>query len=487
MTPSLRTAAPWLIVGSALTYLVGWTPNFIIATWLVPWLLIRGVRLGPVWSPAPLLGLLSVVGFFTVRGAWHMGLGPELGFSVVLAVPLVVALTADRLLFERLPPLAASLVFPTGWVVMDWLYSHIYGLGDVFSPALTQFHFAPVLQLVSLTGIYGITFLIGWTAAVAAHAIAHFEHTERWKAPATAVGTLLLLVFTYGSARLSSLDHEVSTVRVASIVVPHKRDYHGEILDRNSPRSEAERFKQEMQDLEDALFVESFNAVKGGGEVVFWSETNAVFYEDHEEAFLSRAAAFARDHEVYFQTASLVLRYDSEMAKNQVTLFTPTGDVAYTYLKTQTWYPTESDGVIRSHETPWGTLSTVICFDLDMPAWMRTVAKLDVDVLLVPGFDTRAISPYHTEAGLFRAVEGGYSLVRGVNDGTSMAVDPTGRTLATQDFFRTRERVMFVDVPTERRWTLYGAVGDWLPLLCGLGLLGLIGMGVRGRAGLGTP
>lgn len=479
MTPSYRTAAPWILAGASLTYLVGWTPNFLVATWLVPLLLIRGVRLAPAGSPAGVLLLLSGVGFLTVRGAWHMGLWAEVGFSVVLAVPLTVALTADRLLVRRLPDGLGTLVFPAVWVVLDWLYSHIYGLGDVFSPALTQFHLAPVLQLASLTGIYGITFLIGWTGSVGALVLAHFEDTARWRRPAAALAGVGLAVLTYGSARLSTLDHDVPTVRVASVVVPHERDYHGEILDKRSPRSEADRFRAELRALEDALFAESGTAARAGSEVVFWAETAAVFYEDHEPDFLARAAAFAREHAVYLQTASLVLRYDSELAKNQVTLFTPTGEVAYTYLKTQTWYPTESDGVIRSHETPWGTLSTVICFDLDVPNWMRQVAALGADVLLVPGFDTKAISPYHTEAGLFRAVEGGYSLVRGVNDGTSMAVDPTGRTLALQDFFRTRERVLYVDVPTRRRWTLYGAVGDWVPALCGLVLLGLLGRARR--------
>jgi apolipoprotein N-acyltransferase len=338
-----------------------------------------------------------------------------------------------------------------------------------------------VLQLASLSGIYGLTFLIGWTASIGALVLAHFEDPARWRGPASALVVVLVAVLIYGSARLSRLDHDVPTVRVASVVVPHERDYHAEILDENSPRAEAPRFQPELRALEDALFHESTTAAAAGSEVVFWAETAAVFYEDHDPAFLDRAAAFARKHRVYLQTAALVLRYDSEMAANRVTLFTPDGNIAYQYLKSQTWYPTESDGVIRSHQTPWGTLSTVICFDLDVPHWMRQAAKLDVDVLLVPGFDTEAISPYHTEAGLFRAVEGGYSLVRGVNAGTSMAVDATGRVLALQDSFRTPQRIMYVDVPTQRRWTLYGAVGDWVPASCALAWIGLIARASRRR------
>jgi len=474
-TPSLTRALPWLIAGAALSYLVGWTPNFVVAPWIVPILLLLGSRRAPAWAPvAVALPLLSLVGIATVRGAWHMGLPAELGFSVVLSLPLVGALLADRLLHHRLKPLAASFVFPSVWVWFDYAYSHIYGLGDVFSPALTQFQNPVLLQLVSLTGIYGITFAIGWTATVVADALAHGDRDHRWTRPLAVLAAAGTLVAFYGSARLSSLDHDMPTVRVASIVVPHERDYHGEIVDRGTPSTEADRFRDELRALEDELFAQSERATASGARIVFWAETAAVMYEDHEADYLARGALFARKHGIYLQTASLVMRYDDPMIENQVTLFTPEGEVAYSYLKTQTWYPTESDGVIHAHETPWGTLSSVICFDLDVPHWMRQVAALDVDILLVPGFDTRPISPYHTEAGLFRAVEGGYSIVRGVNDGTSMAVDADGRTLALQDFFRTDERILFVDVPTKGRTTVYGVVGDWVPAFCAILFVGLV-------------
>ena len=65
------------------------------------------------------------------------------------------------------------------------------------------------------------------------------------------------------------------------------------------------------------------------------------------------------------------------------------------------------------------------------------------------------------EVGLMRAVENGFSMVRQVSSGASMAVDPWGRVLASQDHFRTADRLMIADVPTRRVQTLYGLLGDW--------------------------
>jgi apolipoprotein N-acyltransferase len=79
----------------------------------------------------------------------------------------------------------------------------------------------------------------------------------------------------------------------------------------------------------------------------------------------------------------------------------------------------------------------------------------------VPSFDSQRIRPYHTEVGMLRAVENGFSMVRQVSAGASMAVDPWGRVLARQDFFRTTDRIMVADLPTRGVRTLYGLLGDW--------------------------
>jgi len=483
VTSSFSRSLPWLVVGAGMSHLCGWVPNVAAAMWLVPLFLLRFSRTVPrAWQvPVAMFPALTAVGMATVRGAWHMDLAMELFFAAVLALPLVIAASVDRILSPRLAPLPRTLVFPAVWVGVHWIYSHLYGVGDVFSPALTQFHVTPLLQLVSLTGIYGITFLIGWFASVGATVWDAPDDLRAWRAPVAALGLALAAVLLFGSARIAGLDHDTPTVRIASVVVPHERDYWAAIVDRGTPSAEADEHRAELADLERTLFEETRRAARAGAQIVFWSEAAAVMYEDDAAAFGQRARALAEELGIYLQTASLTMFFDDERLDNRITLVEPDGDVAYTYLKTQTWYPTESDGVIHSVQTPFGRLSSVICFDLDVPGWMRQVATMDVDILLVPGFDTRAISPYHTEAGLYRAVEGGYSIVRGVADGTSMAVDPTGRTLALQDSFRTAEPVLYVDVPIRGRTTLYGLVGDWVVALSVLGLLALVTLAVRSR------
>jgi apolipoprotein N-acyltransferase len=135
--------------------------------------------------------------------------------------------------------------------------------------------------------------------------------------------------------------------------------------------------------------------------------------------------------------------------------------VAYTYEKTKSWYPTDSDGILHAIDTPYGRLATAICFDMDFPSFIHQAARQDVDIMLVPAFDWEQIKSFHTQVGLLRGIENGFSVVRQTNEGASMAVDYLGRVLAYQDFFTTPNRVMIVDVPTQGVETVYGALGDW--------------------------
>lgn len=479
-----RVHAPplaFLIAGSALSLTVGWEPNWVLSTWLVPFLLLRfGRTVASPWALPPLaLVGLTLAGWSTVRGAWHMGASTEVFFSAVMALPLVVGVLADRLAARRLPVFPRTLVFPAVWTLFDYAYSFTYGLGDVFSPALTQFDVPLLVQLVSLTGIYGLTFLIGWVASIAATVADAPDDLQSWRGPVLAGGTALLAVLGYGSIRSSGFDHDVPTARVAGVVIEHPRDFWADIVDQGNRPADLARYAGDFAEVEQAAFTASEQAVAAGADIVFWAEATVPMPSEDEGRFKSRAADFAAQHGVWLQTAGLSMYADDERVDNHITLFGPDGEERYHYLKTQTWYPTASDGIIPATQTPFGTLSSVICFDLDVPGWMGQVADHGADILLVPGFDTRPIAPFHTEAGLFRAVEGGYSIVRAVAKGTSMAVDATGRTLLLTDSFRTREPVFYVDVPVRGRSTVYGWLGDWFVGVTALLLAGLVMGAVR--------
>jgi apolipoprotein N-acyltransferase len=258
------------------------------------------------------------------------------------------------------------------------------------------------------------------------------------------------------------------TVKIAGVSVAHPRNYWDLILDRAVPAGQAAEYKREFARIEEELFRRSRAAAQGKARIVFWSEGNLFVYEDQLAEFLERAGKFARAQGIYFAPSLQVLRYGSPLNDNRSVMIGPDGKIAYTYFKAVSLYPTVSDRVIRFVDTPYGRIGSAICFDLDFPPYLRQAGRKRIDILLAPAFDTRGASPFHTFVGLVRGIENGFSVFRQVNEGTSMAIDPQGRVLARQDFFKSPDGVLYADVPTRGGRRPYTYAGDWLAWASGL-------------------
>ena len=462
--------AAWLILGGLCFAFIGFRWSTALAAWLAPLFLIRFFRNQKRWYttlPALLLLILSACTKFL--GFWDFPLPYQILVCVLLPGPFYFALYADRALVRKLPSWAATLVFPAVLVGVEYLMGKIPGFGTTGAIAVSQLPIVPVIQLASVTGIWGISFLIGWFASAINLLWENgFEIRRSWKAllPFLACGAAVILA---GEVCAGVFKPRAGTVKVGSITIDHGTDQVQalfDLVDEGTPRERALEFKAELATVKRELFAWSAKAAESGADIVFWSEANLFVLPEEEEAFLEEARAFAARQRIYFAPAVCVMRYGRYYGDNKLVLINPQGEIEYQYRKTKTIYDTESDGIIRSVDAPFGRLGAAICFDLDFPEFVRQAGTSGIDLMLVPAFDSRGSNPYHTYTGLFRALENGFSMVRQASHGTSMAIDYQGQVIARQDFFKTRVRLMLADLPGKGRRTLYAFAGDWLAWLC---------------------
>ena len=120
-------------------------------------------------------------------------------------------------------------------------------------------------------------------------------------------------------------------------------------------------------------------------------------------------------------------------------------------------------------------------WDADYPAIIRQAGQKGVGLMVVPGKDDPANDPIHTQMAVFHAIENGMSLVRQVDEGLSIAVDPYGRILAQTDFFGATDRTLVAQVPVKHVTTVYSLFGSYLEWLAPIGLLLLIVRGLASR------
>jgi apolipoprotein N-acyltransferase len=127
----------------------------------------------------------------------------------LLSVPFAV----DRLISHRLSGILSTLAFPVSWVTVEYLSSSSPFMGIAFVLALTQFDFPLMTQISSVTGIWGISFLVVWLAPVVCLALEHRFEWSRVARPVSLFLVVLIAVLCFGGIGLG-LDRPTSpTVR----------------------------------------------------------------------------------------------------------------------------------------------------------------------------------------------------------------------------------------------------------------------------------
>ena len=428
--------------------------------------------------------------------------------TVVTAAEYLPFMAAALLVLRRAGPLR-FLVFPAAWTGFDWIRS----MGFLGYPwgmlGTSQYPVTVLIQAASLTGVWGITFLL--VLANSALASTARALVLRVRVPLAPLLTAAACLAVCGGWGVVSLHHDGSvssprTVRLALVqqdTDPRKDDYSATF---------------------DTLRRLTDRALAARPDLVVWSETAFVpnirrwSTEDPKQYPL---AALVRDFLSYQRGLGTWLLtgnddYDLRVVDgvqerfdyNGSVLFSPRGERVETYHKMHLvpfteyfpykkqlpgiyallmsfdaylWEPGDRRVVFRH---PAFRFATPICFEDAFPDDVRRFVAGGAEVILNISNDywslTRVEGMQHAANALFRAVENGRPLARAAASGLTCVIDSRGRILSRAPFYQ--EAFLVADVDLSRsRTTLYTRWGDWFPVAMSAGLVLLLAVGVAWR------
>src|SRR5436305_4070453 len=114
----------WLTIALVLLLFANGVNTIPLAAWLAPVFLLRFMRIQSLGIGLPAAYLLLMGGFaFQFRGMVPIPGIAYYVFLMVWAIPLVIPYIIDRLLAHRVSGFMVSLVFPTGWAVIEYIMS----------------------------------------------------------------------------------------------------------------------------------------------------------------------------------------------------------------------------------------------------------------------------------------------------------------------------------------------------------------------------
>jgi apolipoprotein N-acyltransferase len=480
----------WLAIGTLLGFF--WTIPLV--WWLSPVFILRFVRTQKVWRGFILAWLTT---FLTV-GVTQYGMmnallpSPLPVYLITMAIgalPFTLPYLADRLLTPRLKAhdratFAATLVLPLAVTAVDFVSAKANPLGSIGAQAYFQYGNLALMQLLSITGMWGITFLVNWFGSVVNWI---WECDFAWSHIRRGIAVyagLLLLVMLYGSVRLAFAAAATGTVRMHGITAVDMRQ-NWAALNQMKEQEGWEAMRQKTAEYRDLYFEETVREARAGAQLVHWPEQALMVPGEDEPAFIARAQEIARDENVYLALAFGTVFQGGRPWENKLIVIDPAGDIVlehHKYALAALEGTKGGDGILRTVETPFGTLSGIICNDANHEEMVLQAGRNGTDILLAPSMEYREIDPIHAHMAIYRAVENGVTVVRQADNGLSFVVDPYGRVVSTMDHWTASERVSLAQVPIQSAFTIYPYIGDLFAWLSIAGFVAItVWAVVRGR------
>lgn len=475
--------AGWLLSGLALLFFAGGDQPMGLAVWLAPVFFLRFFReMGAFKAFVLVLPLMTAVEMITDKGMTPFPTFKLFLFSTGLGIFFsLLPYLIYTLLKNSLPKALRTLLFPSLAVSISFVLGS-YGTWGAKANGINDL---AMLQLVSITGVTGISFLIYWSAAVANEIWEQRRNLKRIKNLAAAFLTVIMAVYAFGLIRLRWEYRPEKSMMTAGIVSdPALRNELMNafiVLVRNDPKKpdDIKTVRNSMIEYFHENLLKSTSLADCGFGIVVWYEGAVVIFEEDEQSMIEYAAQKAKEKSIFLGISAAVYQNLSRnnkpgiqpLFKNKLILISPDGEIEWEYSKSilvpgmEAAISIPGDGIMRSSGNDI-IITGAICYELDFPQHIRQAVKLHADLILGPSNDWEAIKNTHARMARLRAIESGISLLRPANGGVSIAVDPFGRILSQVDNYDAKNVPLTAALPIDPVPTLYSALGGFFDWIC---------------------
>jgi apolipoprotein N-acyltransferase len=213
------------------------------------------------------------------------------------------------------------------------------------------------------------------------------------------------------------------------------------------------------------LFAQTRDAAAQGAQLIVWPEGSLNY--DPRVRQPEELLALARETGAYLAVGYGVL---GPQARNEMTLVSPAGAFLGVYGKDHpvVWMGEGSStgGSYPTYSTPFGTVGTIICYDLNFTDTSRRVAGNGAQLIAAGSHDWASLGDTQYTNLVMRAVENRVALVKADGNYDSAIIDPAGRVVASFVSNTPTAHTLVADVPVGTANAPLIRLGDWVAWVC---------------------
>jgi apolipoprotein N-acyltransferase len=454
----LSAVSGFLLIASMPGYDVPYVGWLALVPLLIALLTAEAKQVYPLALP---FGLVFSIGVHN----WYPNVfSPALGYFLIIAVGTYYAgiLQLGTWLYRRLPNAFKLLAFPVAWSAIEFV-KYIAPVVENWWFVLladSAWRFPPALQILSVTGVFGLSFILMLVnTAIAILIIAGMEKERLTRAGLIALVISALIV---GSGALG-IPQPKNTFKVAVVT---DMVYQLQVM---QGLGNFAGLLTKTPELSQAIFDNTASLTRQATTekpaFVVWPENG--FANTNDQNFIGQLGALAIETTAYitvdtnwktptnlYNTALLVSPDGTEVGRRaKINIVSEEADAGIT--------PGPLDFSV--FDTQYGKAGIAVCWDVHRLWIIRELARSGAQIILLPmDNDFKGIPtfpPFHAADAVFRAVENHLAFGLGTVNGLSMVIDPYGHITAEG---KVNERGVAVgETFVTTNATIYTRFGDW--------------------------
>ncbi len=379
-------------------------------------------------------------------------------FTILLPLAFAVLVIGARRVLLVSPHWLAAFAFPVLFTAFEYVMFLLSKDGTMASIAYTQCRFLPVVQVASVTGIEGITFLITFIPSVIAVMVMRYKAKKSVTALTWLTAGIFCIALLFGSVRLADdpADKQV-TVPVGMAVINEK------IYDSTFSTGTLKQLYIAGLYLNEV----SVLATQGAQVIVLPEKvfrvsdsTSPVILKLFEDTAIARHVSIVigvtKIKQGYLENNAWVISDEGKLLADYEKVHLFEGEIYDTFR-------TGKDlGLFSRNGSDEGV---AICKDFDFQQYILGFGKAKRALVYAPAWDFVRDGWLHSRMAMMRSVEGGYSLVRNAREGRLTINDYRGKLLFEASCESRTQTELLGKVPLENHATIYSSLGDWFGIL----------------------
>jgi len=457
-----------VIIFSGLCWYIsyGFTGGYWFLFWIAPIpVLLLSFRL-----KAKAAFFVSFTAYLIGRVSWFSYL-----VSVATVIPAVISTIAPALIFALIVLLTRRIVtgskywftifaFPVLWTSFEFLLFKFSPDGTAASIAYSQLNMLPLIQIASVTGALGITFMITFIPSSITVGWYFKNKKNQLKYLMLASVIIVASVFLFGFIRMNNGD-EKDRIKVGLVVLNEK-------LHNITDHPDAEKEIKLTNDY--AAQIKMLAAQ--GSQVVVLPERAINITKITDSTIMSILSNTAKENHVAIVSGYTNFKNDPE--RNSALVINADGKLVTDYNKVHLvtglesmFTPGKEIGSFNFNETQAGV---AICKDLDFPDYIKSYGTDNKGCLFIPAWDFVVDDWLHAHMAILRGVENGFSEVRAARQGRLTISDYYGKVNFEASSAQGNAVTLTGEVSLEHKETFYDKSGDWFAIINVIAALGFI-------------